>query len=76
MSTRLAGHGLRAEGAAFKRGGRLFRRLFDPNGPGAALCECMTLSDVLPNRARRKAWHRAHKDEIRYGQPNLVRGGA
>jgi hypothetical protein len=76
MSTRLAGHGLRAEGAAFTRDGRSFRRLFEPNGPGSALCECGALSEELPNRARRKAWHRAHKDEIRHSQPNLIRGGA
>lgn len=76
MSARLAGHGLRAEGAAFKMEGRSARRLFDPNGPGSALCECYTLSEAFPDRARRKAWHRAHKDEIRYGQPNIVRGGA
>lgn len=75
MSTRLAGHGLRREGAAYLGRGE-GTLMHWASGPGLGKCECGALSEVLPNRARRKAWHRAHKDEIRHGQPNLVRGGA
>ncbi len=70
-NTRLAGHGLRNEG-------RLYVEVWGYVSAvaGRATCECGAKSDVLPNAARRKSWHRAHKDEIRHGQPNLIRGGA
>lgn len=62
MSTRLPGHGLVAEGAAFVRAGV---RAYRSNDPGMALCECGTYSPPLPNRSQRQRWHRQHKDEIR-----------
>jgi hypothetical protein len=74
VSTRLAGHGLRNEGMAFTVTGNAMPGF--PSGPGCAKCECGALSEHVANRARRKAWHRAHKDEIRHGRPNLIRGGA
>lgn len=63
--TRLAGHGLRAEGAAYTSE-RV--RLEDPSGPGHALCQCGWLSPEQPNRARRQRAHRDHKDELRGAQ--------
>jgi hypothetical protein len=65
-STRLVGHGLRAEGAAFFlfAPGKVQRRLIG-NGPGRGLCECGDVSDELPNRAARKRWHREHKEQIK-----------
>lgn len=35
------------------------------SGEGRALCECGALSEELPSRNKRAAWHRAHKTEIR-----------
>lgn len=35
------------------------------SGEGRALCECGELSDPLPSRNKRAAWHRKHKDQIR-----------
>jgi len=64
--TRLVGHGLRNEGAAYDdrgypldAGGYVVR-----SGPGRAKCECGELSEVLPSTSARKAWHRQHKAEV------------
>lgn len=65
--TRVVGHGLRNEGAAYDdngypldSGGYVVR-----TGPGRAKCECGELSEVLPSGAARRAWHAGHKDEVK-----------
>jgi hypothetical protein len=58
-NTRLAGHGLRAEGSAWT-GSQIRAR--NGSGPGMAKCECGEMSGMLPNRAARKRWHAEHKD--------------
>lgn len=67
--TRLAGHSLRYEGAAFM-GPKMRAR--DASGPGMALCECGTYSPLIKNRAQRKQWHKDHKDDIRNGGNGIV----
>jgi hypothetical protein len=67
--SRLSGHGLRHEGAAYSEP-RV--RSNDQSGPGMALCECGTYSPVIKNRARRKQWHADHKDDIRAGGDGIV----
>lgn len=73
MSTRVAGHELWAEGAAFRfsatsrRPQRVsFRGV---GGEGFAVCSCGATSPAsLPSGAARKDWHRAHKAEVRVAQ--------
>lgn len=67
--SRLSGHGLRHEGAAFLAP-KLRAR--DQAGPGMALCECGTYSPIIKNRAQRKQWHKDHKDDIRSGGTGVV----
>jgi hypothetical protein len=67
--SRLSGHGLRHEGAAFIGAGIRSR---DFAGPGMALCECGRYSPVIKNRAQRKQWHKDHKDDIRAGGNGVV----
>jgi hypothetical protein len=67
--SRLAGHGLRYEGAAFSMPGQRAR---NESGPGMALCECGTYSPQIKNRAQRKQWHKDHKDDIRQGGTGKV----
>lgn len=62
-NTRVAGHGLQAEGKPYQ-----------PNGEGShmragryvgyALCSCGATSPELESDAARKRWHMAHKDEM------------
>lgn len=65
--SRLAGHELLAEGAAFFKQGRHILRAYTnrTGGVGFARCSCGALSEVLDSGAKRKAWHRGHKDELR-----------
>lgn len=67
--SRLAGHELMDEGAAFFKEGRYILRAYanTTGGAGLARCSCGALSEVLDSGAKRKAWHRGHKDEIRNG---------
>ena len=65
-STRLPGHGLRAEEARGDdgRGGTRRADVYgEPDGFG--LCSCGGRSGVLGSDADRRRWHKAHKDEIR-----------
>ena len=34
-------------------------------GHGIGVCSCGATSEKLPSGAQRRAWHRAHKDEMR-----------
>jgi len=57
-STRLPGHGLRAEG---KVGG-----LYGNEKIGSAVCECGERSPELASDSARRRWHReVHKPEVR-----------
>lgn len=68
----ITGHALKHEGAPHDTDGN---RITDSNGrfghysttsgDGRALCECGALSEELPSRNKRAAWHRQHKTEIR-----------
>lgn len=69
IANRLAGHTLRSEGAPFVRLGAGPRGTYRPNGRiGRGLCSCGVMSDVLDSNAKRKKWHRDHKDDIRRAQ--------
>lgn len=59
----LTGHGLLHEGAAFS--GNDYRPYLGTGGTGYARCSCGAKSAVLTSGNLRKAWHRAHKEEIR-----------
>lgn len=66
-SNRLSGHELRYEGKPFvwtKNGGR-YVRVSDFAKEGVGMCSCGAHSEKLGTDNARKAWHRAHKDEIR-----------
>lgn len=77
--TVVVGHGLLCEGAAFRDGsctttpcaGHLMHRhrvrWNSVGGPGHALCACGVLSPHLPSAAQRRAWHRAHKQDVPAG---------
>ena len=69
-STRLAGHDLLDEGAAYVKDGRHSRRArnYGTGGEGRAKCLCGELSPVLPSGTTRKQWHREHKAAIRAQQ--------
>lgn len=65
--SRVAGHGLVSEGAAYGRsdGGGFYRiNLWTVGGSGFALCECDAFSPYLESAAKRKRWHREHKAEV------------
>ena len=64
-STRLAGHGLFNEGAPVDDNGRRIWPDNDLHPYGRAQCECGVKSDIEPNYAARKRWHRDHKQEVR-----------
>lgn len=71
--TRLVGHGLRYEGAAFQRYANGVDNLMrEQSGPGYAKCECGALSPWLSNRSQRKTWHKDHKDDLRQGGTGVV----
>lgn len=67
IANRLAGHTLRSEGAPFSSiAGHSYQVRTTWTGRG--LCSCGARSDVLDSNAKRKKWHRDHKDDIRPAQ--------
>jgi hypothetical protein len=60
-NTRLAGHTLDSEGAAFDGRGRRVR----DSRLGYGVCSCGDMSELLTSNNARKRWHRDHKAEIR-----------
>lgn len=71
-STRLSGHELESEGAPYRTIVGL-KKPFKANvtgtgGMGFGLCSCGARSGDLMSGNKRKAWHRAHKEEIRATQ--------
>jgi hypothetical protein len=65
--SRVAGHSLEREGAAYvvDDRGRVVRQAMNTvGGYGRALCSCGQMSDMLGSGAARKAWHREHKAEV------------
>lgn len=57
-TARVPGHTLPFEGRISE-----FNRM--SNGPGKGSCSCgATSTQVLPNTANRKRWHREHKREV------------
>lgn len=67
---RVAGHELQAEGAAFQTGRATINRRPERiqyntvSGVGFGLCSCRAQSPILDSAAKRKAWHREHKQEM------------
>ena len=64
QNTRLPGHELYSEGAPFDAKGRRVGWM-GTSGVGRGKCSCGAMSLELTSANKRKAWHRAHKDEIR-----------
>ena len=67
-STRLSGHGLRAEGKPYEDDGCGGTRRADVYGEpdGFGLCSCGERSGVFGSDADRRRWHRdVHKPEVR-----------
>jgi hypothetical protein len=64
--TRLTGHGLMHEGAAYDDDGNMiWTGRVNTAGPGRGKCECGALSDPLPSGNARKSWHRdVHKPQV------------
>lgn len=59
-ATRVKGHALKADGAAFNEmGERLYPKT--TSGTGSARCECRELSPEYGTRKERVDWHKAHK---------------
>jgi|GEM_PF-3697052 len=66
MSNRMAGHELIAEGAPHDPKGRRVNSLYSGvSGAGCGKCSCGKLSSAMASANKRKAWHRAHKEELR-----------
>jgi hypothetical protein len=68
-TTRLSGHELFYEGAAYDAKGkyRVQEIWGGTGGTGSGKCSCGALSPELTSGAQRKAWHRGHKDQVRKG---------
>ena len=65
--SRVPGHELVSEGAPFNADGRSSyptRWMGGTGGTGRGRCSCGALSDVVDSGAKRKSWHRGHKDGI------------
>lgn len=65
--SRVVGHSLRSEGAAFYDfvgGGTARRGSNSTSGKGFALCSCGARSPIFESANQRKAWHRSHKAEV------------
>lgn len=60
------GHTLAYEGAAHDEKGQVESRrgYVFRGGPGRAKCSCGELSEVLTSCAKRRQWHRDHKNDI------------
>lgn len=68
-ATRVKGHALKADGAAFNEmGERLYPKT--TSGTGSARCECRELSPEYGTRKERVDWHKAHK--LRHAEPGSV----
>lgn len=68
QTARLSGHELYHEGAAYDdRGKHRLSLQGGTGGEGKGKCSCGALSPKLTSGTQRKAWHRAHKTEIREG---------
>lgn len=68
-ATRVKGHALKADGAAFNEmGERLYPKT--TSGTGSARCECRELSPEFGTRKERVDWHKAHK--LRHAKPGSV----
>lgn len=67
MSTRLAGHELLDEGAAYVKAGRWSHRITPrgTGGEGRGKCSCGVVSEILKSGNQRKAWHRDHKEAMK-----------
>lgn len=68
--TRVAGHGLRSEGAPFlvSETGDIVRvGGWGVGGRGRAWCECGELSPICDSAGQRRQWHRDHKAEVTGG---------
>ncbi|MGW8430913.1 hypothetical protein ACWGJ9_07285 [Curtobacterium citreum] len=68
-TTRVPGHELRSEGAAYKPGDRRGTHLrvhpgWSVSGFGYGLCTCGAKSEQLTSGAQRKAWHHQHKLKV------------
>ena len=67
-NSRVAGHELQAEGAAYQKSAfhrYPYRvRTIGTGGLGFGLCSCGARSGVLNSGNLRKAWHRNHKAEV------------
>jgi hypothetical protein len=61
--TRVAGHALLAEGAAFNRDGQRVT-MNTTAGSGHARCQCGAQSEALRSSGERRRWHVAHKAEV------------
>lgn len=60
--SRVAGHGLRGEGAGHDANGK---RIWPPDRALAhGKCECGELSPPVLTNAQRKRWHKWHKQQI------------
>ena len=68
IANRLAGHTLRSEGAPFASSGPVVTYRVRSTWIGKGMCSCGAMSDVLDSNAKRKKWHRDHKDDIRRAQ--------
>jgi len=63
------GHGLKYDGAPLDEAGRWIHPTRKhgkghPPTPGRGGCYCGALSEVLPDRASRRAWHDQHKLQV------------
>lgn len=64
--SRLAGHELYSEGAPYDSDGKFVNTNWGGTaGVGRGKCSCGEMSPELPSGTKRKAWHRAHKEEMR-----------
>ena len=63
-NTRLAGHALQHEGKPHVPGATSRWVRVYASSSGVALCECGGTSRVLDTDVARKAWHRAHKQDV------------
>ena len=68
-NTRVAGHGLLAEGAPFLRNeegdwSRVGYLFISTSGRGRGVCQCGKASPILDSSTQRRKWHREHKAEV------------
>jgi hypothetical protein len=66
-NTRVPGHELQGEGAPHAPGARRgthVRQARGVAGTGYGLCTCGARSPLLDSGAKRKAWHRQHKQQM------------